>query len=96
MSYTPGDFSFMKDKMFASYLSDIYNAVSITENWDSIRHFNGDSFMYANDSFLHDIKMNMKFLDEHSGSSYGVCMRTIEYIAKHGWSDFVQNYSKSV
>jgi hypothetical protein len=89
----------MKDKMFAGYLSDIYNAVSITGNWDSIRNFKGDSFMYANITihpFLHDIQANMKFLDEHSGSSYGVCMRAIESIAKNGWSDFFQKYSETV
>jgi uncharacterized membrane protein YkvI len=35
------------------------------------------------------IHKHMTMLDDHSGASYGIGMRRMQYIAKHGWEAFV-------
>jgi hypothetical protein len=97
-SVQPGDFTSIPGMSsgYAELFSDAYQAITVTENWDSIKNFGSNpsetSFMYSNAPFLRNIEKHMKMLDDHSGSSYGITMRNMEYIAKHGWNAFVQKF----
>ena len=97
-SIQPGDFASIPGmRSYDSQLfSDAYQAITVSNNWDNMKNFGSDpsetSFMFSNAPFLKEIHDNMKMLDEHSGSSYGCVMRNMEYIAKHSWDSFVQEF----
>ena len=89
-----GDFSFIKDEHSANMIADAYQAITNTEGgWEFLKEWsppNGEGFMFCSHSKLSEIDSKMKMHDQHSGSSYAWTMRNAEYIAKHGWSAFVQ------
>ncbi len=96
MTYNMGDFSFIDDKMSKTMVEDAYNAVSKTEGgWEFLKTYepeSGKGFMFSSHEMLGRISSNMKMHDMHSGSSYAWTMRQVEYIAKKGWSSFVQTW----
>lgn len=87
----PGDFHKIPemDSWEADMLKDIYDAVSKLNMWENMRNFSEQSFMFSRSTWLSQVQSNMKLMDSHSGSSYGICMRIIESIAKTGWDTFV-------
>jgi len=88
--YPPGDFSFLQDNSSRRYASDTYTAVTKAEAWSLMKEDPGEGgFMYSADKRYKDIQDKMEFLPEHSGSSYGWCMRQAQYIAQHGWDAYV-------
>jgi len=97
-SIQPGDFASIPGMRSddAQLFSDAYQAITVTENWDNMKNFGSDpsetSFMFSNAPFLTDIQKHMKMMDHHSGSSYGITMRNMEFIAKHGWDVFVGKF----
>jgi hypothetical protein len=92
----PGDFSFIGDKDSQVMLTDMYQAVTVSENWDNLKGFvPGDGgFMFSEKpAWFSLIDQAVKY-GGHSGSSHGWTMRCIDYIAKHGWDNFVAKMSK--
>ena len=91
--FIPGDFSFVKDELWRDALTDGYKAVEKVgqSGWNELKdHDTQRSFMYGkNTPIIEEITKNMEV--EHSGSSYGITMRNLEYIAKHGWKEYVTN-----
>lgn len=47
-------------------------------------------FMFSDAAELRDIDREMKY-DGHSGASYGMTMRVMEFIAKNGWDGYVRS-----
>lgn len=92
--YFMGDFSFIEDKYSAEMVADAYQAITNTEGgWEFLKEWSppeGEGFMFCSHPKLSEIDSRMKMHDQHSGSSYAWTMRNAEYIAKHGWSPFVQ------
>lgn len=93
----PGDFSFLKKEGDDTdvMLKDMYDAVSVSENWDNLKRFvPGDGgFMFSEKpEWFSRIDKAVKY-GGHSGSSHGWTMRCIDYIAKHGWDNFVLKMS---
>ena len=100
-SINPGDFATIAtmkkvpedERMFTlsdvQFLSDAYNAITEAECWEHMKNFNDESFMYSQAPFLKKIYTHMKMLDQHSGASFGSIMRQMEYIAKKGWTEYV-------
>jgi hypothetical protein len=86
----PGDFAAIPemDSWEAEMLKDIYNAVSELNMWENMRNFSEQSFMFSRSTWLSEVQGKMKLMDQHSGSSYGICMRIIESIAKSGWDAY--------
>jgi hypothetical protein len=72
---------------------DMYDAVEKAEAWDWLRNFNGESFMFCQDPMIGKITEHMEFWKDHSGASFGCTMRSMEYIAKHGWNKFVEGFA---
>jgi hypothetical protein len=97
-SIQPGDFASIPGMHpdDAKLFSDAYQAITITGNWDTMKNFGSEpsetSFMFSSAPFLNEVQKHMKMLDDHSGSSYGCVMRNMEYIAKHSWDSFVQEF----
>ena len=96
--YAPGDFSFFKkdgddtDVM----LKDMYDAVSVSENWENLKGFipQDGGFMFSEKpEWFSRIDSAVKY-DGHSGASHAWTIRCIDYIAKHGWENFMLKMSK--
>ena len=87
----PGDFHKIPemDSWEADMLKDVYDAVSELNMWENMRNFSEESFMFSRSAWLSQVQGKMKLIDSHSGSSYGICMRIIESIAKIGWDTYV-------
>ncbi len=87
----PGDFAAIPemDSWEAKMLKDIYDAVSELNMWENMRNFSEQSFMFSRSPWLSQVQGKMTLMDQHSGSSYGICMRIIESIAKSGWDAYV-------
>lgn len=86
--YQPGDFSFLKSLNSIEMLTDAYKAVSQTESWDIIKQEPGPGgFMFSQNSWMQPINAALKY-SGHSGGSYGMTMRHMQYIAQYGWTAY--------
>jgi hypothetical protein len=69
------------------------DAVTGAEMWDWMKSYEpeeGKGFMYSDHPNLDKINSRMhKLYDGHSGSSYGWTMRQLEFIAKNGFTAYV-------
>jgi hypothetical protein len=88
-----GDFSFIQDSMSRTALSDAYTAIQKAEAWDLVKAGPGNGgFMFGG----HDIKAQLApyYVDSlgHSGSSYAWTFRSMERLAKVGWTAFVAEF----
>jgi hypothetical protein len=94
MSISPGDFANIPgiSQNDAKMFKDAYDAVTIAEKWEDLKITYTESFMFSPPPFINSITSNMKMMIHHSGCSFGVTMRAIEYIAKNGWDSFVNSY----
>ena len=89
-----GDFSFLLNKGFSEssikYLQDAYDAITRLNLWKELSDFTpnkDEGFMFTSHPLIHKINSELRLLGEHSGSSYGWMMRTMEFIAKKGWNN---------
>lgn len=62
-----------------------YQAISLTEMWDYMKK-DRESFMFSSDKEIEIISKKMADLgyDGHSGSSFGITMRNMQFIALNG------------
>lgn len=97
MSYKPGDFSFVEDRMTREMFDDAYKAIdAVWGGWEFMERDPGEGgFMYSSDPYSAAIQKNMKY-DGHSGGSYGWTMRVMQKIARVGWERFVTEYKAEV
>jgi len=90
MSYNPGDFSFFPNESDRRQYTDLYQAITKAEAWELMKQEPGEGgYMFSSGWGEENIHRHMTTLDEHSGASYGICMRQMQYIAKNGWEAFV-------
>ena len=90
-------FSFTKDISTRKFLQSAHQAVTNCKMWDWIRTTHIKSFMYGEEPEMDKIRKEMEkdpINGNHSGASYGWTMRSIEYVAKHGYSKYEDDYSK--
>ena len=72
-------------------LEDAYKAVTTANRWDFLRRKDvpgPNGFMFSDWPQMKDIEVFMEY-GGHSGASFGMTMRTMEFIAKHGWGQYV-------
>ena len=88
MEYLHGDFSFVSDIHMKNALTHDYNNINSfgTEAWDALKT-NGNSINFNLDFGIWK-KINEGIYEHHSGCSYGITMRILEYIAKNGWNQY--------
>jgi len=86
-------FDFVSDTLFRYYLFDAFAAVCKADAWEYLRYFEpeeGKGFMLTNNEMLTEIN---KYMDQgHTGASYGITMRAIHYVAKHGYEEYKNYY----
>lgn len=81
------------DKWDREMLEDAYKAVTKANRWDFLRRPDvpgPNGFMFSEWPQMKDIDTFMEY-GGHSGASYGMTMRAMEFIAKWGWSEYVKS-----
>ncbi len=85
----PGDFSKLNK---CDELDDAYKAVTLAKAWDWLKQDTTpgpDGFMFCTHPMMNKINKHIKY-SGHSGSSYAVVMRDMEFIAKNGWDEYAK------
>ena len=94
---TEGDFNSLSISDWErTMLEDAYKAVTKAKRWDFLRRPDvpgPDGFMFSNWPQMKDIDSFMEY-GGHSGASYGMTMREMEFIAKKGWDAFAAKYNQ--
>jgi hypothetical protein len=78
-------------------LDDMYKAITQAELWTWMAHpsIPGDGgFMFSSHPEIAEISKKLKYT-EHSGSSFGLCMRVMQKIARRGWDVYVVDVWKT-
>ncbi len=91
-----GDFSFIDCKLTRYTFKATYDAISSIDGaWDFLKSFEPSAhngFMFSSHPFLMKIENKSDELGAgHSGASWAITMRNMEYIAKHGWDNYVNS-----
>lgn len=80
-------FAEIYDDHETTMLQDAYETIKLLELWEWFRGFEphpNDGFMFSADMNLAMIGNSLQY-QGHSGASFGLTMRIIHDIAKHGW-----------
>lgn len=85
---------YMNDSNMFVVLKNAYDAVSHIEAWNFLYNFNGESFTFCPDPMVGKIYRAMEELgySGHSGSSFGLTLREMEFLAKNGKKKFIDSY----
>lgn len=89
------DFDKIKDVHTRQMIQNAYQAISMAEGgWDFMKNFNEESFMFSSNPMIRTISNNMEKLayNDHSGASFGLTMRSMEYLAKNGKDAFIASF----
>lgn len=94
--FIPGKFLYVNDKYEREMLVNAWQAITNTETWNFLKEPN-DSFMFSKDPRIWDITREMEKLGYygHSGCSFGLTMRVMQYIAKHGEEQYMKEVLQS-
>ena len=100
MNIPESDFDFIDSSMTRSCMINGCWAIDMTRMWDWLRSYEvvpSRGFMFANDPEINLIGNVMERNDapvpvSHSGASFGLTMRNLHYIAKHGFEAYKTLY----
>ena len=84
---TPGVFDFIKDPDQREILEYDYKVVTDNNLWPVLKSYNPEN----SHMFLSKIS-DYEWWGGHSGTTWGLCMRDLEYIAKNGWESYASLY----
>ena len=89
--YPEGDFTFFNNKHDCNAYKDAYDAITTTDSWALMREevCTGGFMFPSNPERFKIIHDNMKLLKSHSGASYAMMMRDMQFIANHGWNKYI-------
>ena len=94
-----GEFEFLNESS-RSYFQSAHQAISRCELWNWLRNFepeDGKGFMFTTGvpqlERLREELAKDPVNDGHSGSSYSITMRNMEYIAKNGYTAFKNKFN---
>ena len=99
--YGNGEFEFITNEDYRKLYKNMHNAISQTELWDWLKVYTppvNKGFMFAQEPELDRINKKMgedPISGNHSGASYGSMMRSMHYIAKHGYEKFKEEVLKN-
>jgi hypothetical protein len=94
MTTTANTFDFIPDSERIMYTT-AFDAITQLELWPFMRDFpDGEHFMCSSAPEIDWITERISQLgyDGHSGTSFGLTMRDMEYIGKHGFDEFKVDY----
>jgi hypothetical protein len=88
------EFNVIPDTNIREMLVNAYKAVNATDSWEWLRGFNEQSFTFSRCEKIGIISSKMEELGYHghSGTSFGITMRQMELIAKHGKDQFFNQF----
>ena len=67
-----------------------FKAVSNCEAWNYLNPESDMGFMFTRDNIVNLIGVECEKLGAgHSGASFAMCMRSMQFIAQQGWNKFV-------
>ena len=99
LDYGNGEYDFVNDEYMRDFLKSAHKAISLCELWNWLRIYEPEpnkGFMWSKTPELDRLNQQM-WKDPinvyHSGSSYGLVMREMEYIAKNGYNNYKNTYS---
>ena len=100
--YGNGDFEFISDINTRELYQNAHWAITQTDLWDWLSNYKVDKsngFMFAESPEIDRINSKMReqpeIADSHSGTSYGITMRTMHYIAINGYDSFIETHNKN-
>jgi len=69
-------------------------AITQLELWDFMKNFSGESFMFSNQPEVSQIYEKIEELGYtgHSGTSFGLTLRTMQFIANNSIEEYRLNY----
>jgi hypothetical protein len=90
--FISGKFEYMNENERVMFVN-AWQAITLTDNWDFIKE-DTKGFMFSDDPQIDIISKKMVELgyDGHSGSSFAITMRVMQYIAKYGEQKFKEDY----
>ena len=95
MEYLPGDFTFIIKDDERYMMDDAYIAITKAGAWEIMKLDPGDGgYLYS--KTIHPDIVNVKALmkyEHHSIWTYGLTMRSMQYISTQGWNAFVNLYA---
>ena len=86
MTSLAGNFSFIKDSMWRVMCEEMYAAVTAADAWTAMKEDPGDGgFMFSGAPVVSKVSAHLNDTVGHSGSSFGITMRTMQRLARVGW-----------
>jgi len=92
-----GSYDFVSANSRTMYTT-AHAAITQLELWDFIKKDPGQGgFMFCNAEEINLIASKIEQLgyNGHSGASFGCTMRAMQYIAKHGYETFKEEYTRN-
>lgn len=88
------DFTFISCSSTRNMINSGYHAIMRCEGWNILYDFSGESFMFSSDPQVCRLMSTVSKYYEggHSGASMGYTMRQLEFIAKHGFASFKEQW----
>ena len=88
-AFAPGDFGFIVDVDARAMLVDAWTALTDCEAWDVVLDEPAKGFLWTEpDARLVRVHARLAYKG-HSGFTYAWTMRTMQAIARNGWSEYV-------
>jgi hypothetical protein len=84
-----GKMEYIKDKSDREMFTNAWKAITFTNNWDFVRQ-QTDSFVLTKDPRIYEITEKMEELGYkvHSGISFSLTMRSMQYLLHYGEEEF--------
>jgi hypothetical protein len=84
-----GKMEYIKDNLNRVMFTNAWKAITLTNNWDFIAQ-EMDGFVLSKDPRIYDITDKMEELGYkgHSGTSFGLTMRSMQYLVMYGEEEF--------
>lgn len=93
-------FTFVTDAQKYEFLISAHQSITACELWDWLRIYEPSS------GFMFDVSLESRRIHKemekypannaHSGSSYSLILREMQYIAKYGYQQYAQNYIEAI
>jgi len=90
-----GKMDYIEDSHSRMMLENAWQAINLTETWDFVAQ-DTESFMFSDDDRIWVITRKMEELGYggHSGCSFGLTMREMQFLAQEGVEKFKEGYIK--
>lgn len=94
--FAPGDFAFMRDEYWRRCLKKSYDHVTELNLWEFLKVQNppfGKKYVSWQESNMYSLKKMLEHDLKNFIVDFEMLMRTMEYIAKYGWDQYMERMS---